>query len=573
MLILMSVLALGGSAAVKRLSQAFSDKSTCTAEAITSLTAGGGPCSESAPLPTDGTPTVNNVAPDEDSRPPSGEGGPDQGPPLTGEPIEVLPFPGSVSVTCKGGKNDDGKDCKGPSKRPGVTVTPSGTRTIERSPTKLSAKGCPQQTLSVSTTFKLEASRGADTGGEKPRAKGKLKVLTGAQTKYSVTVSPDQADAIEDGQRKLPNPLDPTSIGQGESIQMSEEFYASLGLSGEYRALQVDLGYDKGRRVSSGVTGLPDGKVRIFVGDESFVREALSFGVGGGGASLSVGFNKELSDGKLKAVDIDIGTPEGWNAYQEFITTGRLPRNGAPGTSNPTESTTTRLSDSAKLEATLGELKLGGQIKDAEGNVTDTRFADGHREQSFNIRFNDFGLEVTAAQDAKGNPIGERKYALNLEGVRPDVYSNFQKLNFNDPTPPPDGNVRWEFTASDLMGIRQQALETIAAQMENEFGVHPRPSAQEVADILERNNGRIIYGPHDAEFFPHPPAVSMLANMRTPEEVLEALYRLGNGRPNDLLSGPLTDFILAVNHANGDTNPTERGRLPGRLRGPSSCGK
>jgi hypothetical protein len=561
MLILLAILALGSVAGVKRLSHEVREKSTCAGEAIASMSPGGGSCGEGA------------SPPDRDSLAPSAEGGPEQGPPLTAEPIDVLPFPGSVSVTCTGGKNDDGDPCKGPSKKPGVTVTPSGTRTTDRSPTKLSAKGCPQQTLSVSTTLKLEASRGADSGGEKPTAKGKLKVFTAAQTRYSVTVSPDQAEAIEHGRRELPDPLDPNSIGRGESIQMSEEFYASLGLSGEYRALQADLGYDKGRRVSSGVTRLPDGKVRVYVGDEDFVRNALSFGVGGGGASVSVGFNKELSDGKLKAVDIDIDTPEGWNAYQQFIATGRMPASGAAGTSSPTESTTTKLSDSAKLEAQLGQLKLGGQLKDAEGNLVDTRFPDGHHEQSFSIRFNDFGLEVTTEQDADGNPIGERKYALNLEGVSPDVYSNFQELNFNDPTPPPDGNLRWEFTGSDLMGIREQALETIAAQMEKEFGVRPRPSADEVADILERNNGRIIYGPHDAEFFPHPAAVGLLANMRSPEEVLEALYRLGNGRPNDLLAGPLTEFILAANHANGDINPTERGRLPGNLRGPSDCGK
>jgi hypothetical protein len=561
MLILLAILALGSVAGVKRLSHEVREKSTCAGEAIASMSPGGGSCGEGA------------SPPDGDSLAPSAEGGPEQGPPLTAEPIDVLPFPGSVSVTCTGGKNDDGDPCKGPSKKPGVTVTPSGTRTTDRSPTKLSAKGCPQQTLSVSTTLKLEASRGADSGGEKPTAKGKLKVFTAAQTRYSVTVSPDQAEAIEHGRRELPDPLDPNSIGRGESIQMSEEFYASLGLSGEYRALQADLGYDKGRRVSSGVTRLPDGKVRVYVGDEDFVRNALSFGVGGGGASVSVGFNKELSDGKLKAVDIDIDTPEGWNAYQQFIATGRMPASGAAGTSSPTESTTTKLSDSAKLEAQLGQLKLGGQLKDAEGNLVDTRFPDGHHEQSFNIRFNDLGLEVTAEQDAKGNPIGERKYALNLEGVSPDVYSNFQELNFNDPTPPPDGNLRWEFTGSDLMGIREQALETIAAQMEKEFGVRPRPSADEVADILERNNGSIIYGPHDAEFFPHPAAVGLLANMRSPEEVLEALYRLGNGRPNDLLAGPLTEFILAANHANGDITPTERGRLPGNLGGPSDCGK
>ena len=60
----------------------------------------------------------------------------------------------------------------------------------------------------------------------------------------------------------------------------------------------------------------------------------------------------------------------------------------------------------------------------------------------------------------------------------------------------------------------------------------------------------------------------MLANGRNPEEVLEGLYRLANGDPNTFLSGPLTDFMLRTNAANGDAQPTDRGRLPGAVHGP-----
>jgi hypothetical protein len=64
----------------------------------------------------------------------------------------------------------------------------------------------------------------------------------------------------------------------------------------------------------------------------------------------------------------------------------------------------------------------------------------------------------------------------------------------------------------------------------------------------------------------------VLANARTPEEVLEGLYRLGNGDPNTLLAGPLTDFVLRNAAANGDSGPNERSRLPGAVREPS-CGR
>jgi hypothetical protein len=599
-LILVSFIGLGAAVGFNALGLSVRDKATCVGEAIAGLAPGAGRCRDGESLPGDALAPRQDPgqgAPVTSPEPQLAGGGPDQGPPLgDGQPIAVLPFPGSISVSCTGGKNDDGKYCKGPSDTTGVKVVPSGTRTVSRSPTKLNAKGCPQQTLAVSTEFKLEVAGGgevpddeedgtADGSGsrdkkpeddkpekKKPKATGKLQAFLAEKTTYSVTVSPDQAEAIEDGKRRAPNPLDPSSILPGESIQMSEEFYARLGLSAEYRALQVDLGYDKGRRVSSGVTRLPgsDSHVRVYVGDEEFVRQALAFGIGGNGAKLSVGLGQELAEGKLRAVDINIATPEGWNAYQQFLATGRLPERGATGASNPTASTTTKFTDSATLEAQLGKWSLGGQLKDAEGNLVDTRHADGKREQSFSIRYNDVGLEVTARQDAKGNPIGERTYALNLEGVDPDVYSRFQELNANDPTPPPDGNARFEFTRSDLLDIREQALNTIAAQMERNGA--PRLSAQEVADILERNNGRIIYGPHGVEFHPQPPVVGLLANSRTPEEVLEALYRLAGGNANDLLRGPLTEFTLAVKAANGDQPAAERGSLPGNLGGPRGCG-
>ena len=486
-------------------------------------------------------------------------GGADDGPALTGGEIAVLPFPGSVSVTCGTGEGSE-KLCEGP-EGPGVRVQGTGTVSVERSPTTLGADGCPQQTVSVGTTLALE-----QTGeGNRGKASGKLARYLGRQTNYAVTVAPDQVENIEQGRRKLPNPLDPRSIAPGESVQMSEEFYLGLGLSGEYAKLQASLGYEQGRRVSSAAERVDARTMRVYVGDEDFVRNALAVGLGG----AEVAFSREVADGKLKAVDIDVSSPEGWNTYQQFVTTGRLPAGTEAGTSDPTSATTRKASQSAKLEATFGNLKVGGLLSDAEGNYVATTHRDGTVDHSLAVRYRDVGLEVGVREDAHGEPVGERTYGLNLEGVRPEVFSNFQALNFGDTRPPADGNVRWDFTGRDLMAMRTQALEQVAFEMEQR-GAHPRPSAEEVAENLERNHGVIKYGPHGVEYVPEG-AASVLANARNPEEVLEGLYRLANGDPNTLLSGPLTDFVLRTNAANGDANPTERGGLPGAVHGPE-CG-
>jgi hypothetical protein len=488
------------------------------------------------------------------ARPQRSVGGPEQGPPLTGGPIEVLPFPGSTSVTCSVGAGSE-RACQAP-KGPGVRVQGSRTDTVERTPTKLDGKGCPQQTVSVSSTFKLE-----HTGsGKRGEASGKLARYLGRQTKYAITASPEQIENMEHGRRSSPNPLDPRSIKPGESVQMSEEYYLGVGASGDYAALQASLGYEGGRRVSAGATRIDDKTVRAYVGDEDFVRSALAVGLGGSAAKVEVGMSRELAEGKLKAVDIDVSSEEGWNAYQQFVTTGQLPDGDTPGTANPTSAVTEKASQSAKLEATFGDLKLGGLLSDAEGNYVKTTSADGSVSENLAIRYRDLGLEVAVPSE------GERRYALNLEGVDPGVFSRFQELNFGDTRPPADGNVRWEFTPRDLMAIRTQALEQIAADMERR-GANPRPTAEEVAANLERNHGVIKYGPHDVEMWPEALA-GRLANTRSPDEVLEALYQLGHGDPNELL-GALKQFVLRTNHDHGDTNPTERGRLPGAIHGPS----
>jgi hypothetical protein len=479
------------------------------------------------------------------------------GPPLAGgDDMSILPFPGSISVSCSGGTGSD-QLCKGG--KGTTSVSGNGTVTVDRSQTRLDSKGCPAQTASVSTTLKLEGSASTPKPEEpKPRKSGAVSKFLGHKLNYSVSAAPDQMDAMAQGRRQTPNPLDPLSIHAGESVQMSEEFYEGVGMSAKYRALQASLGYDRGRRVSAGARRLPGNQVRVYVGDEDFVRNAMTVGLGNDEAHVDVGFNQEVSDGKLRAVDIDISTPEGWNAYQQFVTSGKVPGNGSAGTSSPTSSTTHKLSKSATLSATYDDLKLGGMLTDAEGNYTETKDENGNvTTRNLNVRYKGVGIEVEDAD-------GARTYGLNLEDVDPEKFENFQGLNFGDTHPPADGNVRMDFTAGDLMGMRRQALEQIAQQMERR-GVDPRPSAEEVADNLERNHGVIKVG--GQEYTPEG-AAAVLATKDTPEGVLEGLYRLANGDPNGFLTGPMTDFILRTNYAHGNQNPTERGRLPGEVHGP-----
>ena len=219
------------------------------------------------------------------------EGGePPQGLPIGDQDVPVLPFPGSVTVHCTF-VDGQSRPCGGSDAS--VSVQADASTTVRRSATTTNAEGCPLTRLSVSTTLELSASGTA----EGAHASGTLEGHLGESTTYQITVSPDAADAIADGDRDAPNPVDPTTIADGESVLLSEEYYAGLGLSGSYRALQASLGYDRGTRVSSGVQRVNPTTVRVLVGDEDFVRQTLSLGVGIDGASVSIGSSEQLERG------------------------------------------------------------------------------------------------------------------------------------------------------------------------------------------------------------------------------------------------------------------------------------
>lgn len=439
------------------------------------------------------------------------------GPSLTDHPLPVLPFPGSVTISCSYDERDP-KKCL-PKGGPGVSVQASGEIKVERTPTSLDANGCPWQNLSLQT--KLQLSANAEAKGAK--AGGSLSGYLGQSTNYNVTVTPDQADDIADGDRPPPNPVDPTTIKAGESVQLSEDFYAGINAKGSYRAIQAEMGYDEGHRVSSGVKRISPSTVRVMVGDSDFVRSALKLGVGYKDVAVSLGNSKDLADGKLHAVDIDISNQAGWDAYQAFLASGKLPKEGTPGTLNPTKASTVVYTDVTSVEAKLGGLKLGGRVNDSEGRFTETHNADGTTDTTGFARYGDVGVAVTTKKDADGNVIGTPTRSLLLEGVDHSLVDGLYQITTGKHAPDGvGGNVRMDFTEAQLEQLRQAALSRLADKIEmNRDG---RPTNEEIARSLQENHGVVEYKGVSYGFT----GIDVFLGMaETPEDALIALYHGG----------------------------------------------
>jgi hypothetical protein len=522
MLILLVVLALGTAGAVRQLSSRVNEKTLCAGEAVGTLAGGLGPCAEASTVPPPGAaPPAPSELPIE---------GPD-GPALEGAgPIIALPFPGTVSVSCTA-LEDQKETCKD---QEGVRVQATGELSVERTPTKLDDKGCPQQSLSVSSKLQVELAgkaKGKKVGGT-------LSAFTGETSKFKVTVPPDAADEIARGDRPPPNPVDPRSILPGESVELSEEFFAGTKLQATYRQLQIEMGFEQGRRLSSGVKRIDDRTVRIFVGDADFVRQALSLGVSAGSFGISIGGKEELASGKLRSVDIDIGTQAGWDAYQQFLATGHLPSPGAPGIANPAVSESVDFSDATKLEAKFGRVKVGGLLGDSEGHLTETRREDGTVERVGSARFNDVGLAVREVKNPDGTT--ETSYSLLIEGSDRSLIENYEHFTGQSLHADQDGNVRIDFSEADLRRIQEQALDQVVKRAElNRIEI----SREEIQRLMREDRFRAEQLGLDSGF----DRSFDIAAADSPEEVLHQLYLLGGpGGNGSTAMDNLLSFVMGT---------------------------
>jgi hypothetical protein len=344
---------------------------------------------------------------------------------------------------------------------------------------------------------------------------------------------------------------------------MSEKYYAGLNLSAQYKALQATMGFEKGRKLSTGVRRIDDKTVRIYAGDSDYVKNALQLGINTDVAKVYLGNDTTFTQGKLRAIDVDVSTPEGWKAYQAFAKSGTLPSSGADGTANPTSSDTVELTSVSKLGAAIGNLDASVTLGDSEGHVTETHNADGTTTRFVDSRYRDVGLQVVKTTDASGHVVGTPTYALNFRGVDPHVVDAYQQVNGLPRTPVKDGNLRLQYTPQDLTNIQNQAIDHIRAMFQQD-----RTSVPSRDDIRRQMAGNPYAAVKNADgvTIAPPPLEASLASATSPENVLVGLYDTGFGNASGAVDG-LTRFALETDLEDG--KPT-RGPLSGQDRLPGT---
>lgn len=350
-----------------------------------------------------------------------------------------------------------------------------------------------------------------------------------------VNASPEQVETIEDG-ADAPNPVDPRTLAVGGGIVLTEESYTGWGMTAQYKGLVLSSGHREGDRVAAGVTRTSASAVRIYAGEQEFVEEATRSGLGIPGLSVGIGTTSEAADGRLRQVDLDIATPAGWHAYQDFVATGALPEDG-DGVADSADVDQEIWSSRTEIAAQVGPVSASMLMDDSAGVYSRARHADGSTIDSLSSRVEDVTLLSESRTDAGG--ARATTYGLLLHGVENSELALYDRYHGGFEGELPDGstNARIDFTAADLDAIQQQVYETIAfANRDESGGIFDGATTAEVAAYYERLGDAEHEGGFDRGDIPYGMWFDEIARADNPEEVLGPIARASRGDPHEALA-------------------------------------
>ncbi|AKU15004.1 hypothetical protein VV02_02555 [Luteipulveratus mongoliensis] len=336
-----------------------------------------------------------------------------------------------------------------------VSAAIIGQATVE--PAQMEGDGTETQKASISVDERLTAE-----GEVQLRDVGlKGEIYTGNKVTFSVQ---SQAGQLSQNLAPPPNPLDPGSMPEGTAVGMDQQYYDGAGLTATYKGIVASYEYAEGDGVTTSVTKMPGGKVRVLYGPASYVASPTFLGIGTKDYNIGYLDNRTLTDKHVVQAEFDINTPEGKSAYYRMVFAGQAPEVDGPGVSN--------VSDVMGLEyARRNGIQV--QLGDAKGNMPEsgedmsymvTKYKDGRQIDDVSYRIDD----NTMVRHDVYAPDGERdlnqsNYQLRLRNADANALQAYNKFyGGNDMTPVTSNqNMVLDLTPYEFGTMRWDALSVL----------------------------------------------------------------------------------------------------------------
>lgn len=351
-----------------------------------------------------------------------------------------------------------------------------------------------------STTLTVRTAVAAQAGAEGTRGPvgGAVDVRAGAANEYELTL-PNAAWATTTAP---PNPFDPASLPPGGSMVFRREYFVSMGLEANYKALVAAAGYEEGAGVVVAVQRGEDGRTRLMVGPYTVVKNEFMVGLGKGELKVGLGRDDKLENGRLRSWTFDPSKPEDVRAYQIALAQGAT-IGAVPFTSRPSDTVEYITYESlAGIRVQAGPLSFGGNWGQSNGDVRVVTRPDGSKTYEALANYNGTILTISKEFDPSGRQIGEDK--INVAFTRMSDWDAYMLDVATGGAQPGDNGWKGRYPGG------------MKLELNNANWQEWRDRARAFV-----NDPKRIGSP--------PVHIQMIADAKGPLDVAMALYRVGSG--------------------------------------------
>ncbi|MEW5852518.1 MAG: hypothetical protein AB2A00_27275, partial [Myxococcota bacterium] len=311
-------------------------------------------------------------------------------------------------------------------------------------------------------------------------------VEAGSRAAYELTGPRDTVQAVADGRIPRPDVFSPETIPVGASVRVSAEQNQGSTLGASFRGIGMEFGQGRSEGTAFEVSRLDENTVRVTAGRLAGVQDSTGVSAPG----VKVGVERSFETEHSRAVDIDISTPEGRDAYREFTATGRLPEPGTPGVRAAGDTTTVNVDTSIGLS--LGPLEITAAERGVQ--VQGTVRPDGTQERSLSVREGDLTTTARITRAPSEDPVLGTD--ISMQNVPAATARAFMEAAGLPPrqTPATDGSVALQHPRLDvtiqlneqrMMALRDQAREVVGRQNGSDPVLQRLAEAQTPADVQQ----------------------------------------------------------------------------------------
>lgn len=329
------------------------------------------------------------------------------------------------------------------------------------------------------------------------------------------------------------NPFDPSTMPPGSSVTMRSSDYGGTALEATFKHIALESGRKEAEGMSTVIEKLNDSTVRITAGPTEGVENVLGLGIKAGDLKASLAATHSMESGLYRSAELDLSTPEGLAAYNEYLLTGELPKTPSTGISGTTETFVGDYTYTLEAGIETPFLDLSTELGSKSQSTILTTYPDGSTDiRVTSDRPDDGKANFTTHLDPSGTEdVSARTYTLTLTPDEADVqfFNNAGKDYgmWDGPVINPGQTVQLTLTESQMIELRDSAY-TVGNQRD-----HP---ATPYTDWAVNGQGRNSYPKNTIDFY-----INMNNGSDSNRDLLTNLYNIASQADGDPRNGVI-DF-------------------------------